>query len=84
MRDCHTFVKVNEECLAKITNIIDKELPTKIQSFVSQVTSEYCADTHFGMPDSAILNCQKVKRDIMWDLANPPPHTKRQQDHPPN
>ena len=72
VRDWHTFLKDNEERLADITNSIDKYLPPHIQSFVSQVISEYCAHTRFGIPDSAILNCQMVKRDIMWGLAKFP------------
>ena len=31
VRDWHTSVKVNEERLADITNIIDKDLPPRIQ-----------------------------------------------------
>ena len=65
-------MKVNKERLSEITNSIGKDLPPLIQSFVSQVTSDYCEDTRFGMPDSAILNCQMVKRDIMWGLAKLP------------
>ena len=62
----------NEERLAETTNIIDKDLPPRIQSFVSQVTSDYCAYTRFGILDPAILNFQMVKRDIMWGLAKLP------------
>ena len=72
VRDWHTFVKVNEERLVDITNSIDKDLPPLIKSFVSQVTSDYCADTRFVMLESAILNYQMVKRDIIWGLAKLP------------
>ena len=65
-------MKVNKERLAHITNSIYKDLRPHIKSFVSQVTSDYYVDTHFGMPDSVILNCQMVKRDIMWGLAKLP------------
>ena len=72
MRDWHTFVKVSQEHLSDITNSIDKDLPTRIQSFLSQVTSDYFADTCFGILDSDIINCQMVKRDIIWGLAKIP------------
>ena len=65
-------MKVNKEHLAETTKIIEKYLPPQIQSFVSQETSDYCADTRFGMPYSAILNCQMAKRDIMWSLSKLP------------
>ena len=72
MIDWHTFVKVNEEHISDITNIIYEYLPPRIQAFVYQVTSDYCADTLFGIPDQDILDCQMVKRDIVWGLVKLP------------
>ena len=76
-------MKSNKERLADTTNIIDKDLPPRIQSFVSHVTSDYCTDTRFGIPDPDILNFQMVKRDIMWGLSKLPlPPSVKKTVHP--
>ena len=39
----------------------DKDLPAKIQSFVAQITSDYCTSARFSLPDDALLDTNRTK-----------------------
>ena len=47
--------------------------PTPTHSIICIPGNKWLLHIHpFGMPDSAILNCQMVNRDIMWGLSKLP------------
>ena len=76
------FAVEKEDCIANITRM-DMDLPTKIQSFVAQIVSNYCIYSCFGIPSDTMLNFSMVTREIEWNTHNLPlPTAIREHLHP--